>query len=389
MTDFPHLPPRVERRQTKARGGQSISGSATARPASSSKPSSAAGRSRHAPVDAAEPANADEGGEAYVPLDFTDKIPVTVFTDDEDEDEVDDDFYTPLRPMRNRQPRRSKSADPAERRAAIHRKYSRKPHPPPKPPLHHSGSYSNLRDKVVVEEDNDDKMSTASGASTARSTQSIVSHAHSVAASTSSWRTDATIQEWYAHKREQEREKSKARLRKAHEELNWVLERRSAQISNFRKARREEEKEAKRQEQVTALKVAQAAAKFKAKLALGGGKWGAKLGKASAAAGQGGNDGRAQTAPAEQFAGDSVDSAEGFRPKLVGTLPWVQPPKSDKKHANKGTGAVASGGSVQSVWLGPGRFVSMVVAKDAEDEDAKAEDALNAALDAAHGRSGQ
>ena len=58
----------------------------------------------------------------------------------------------------------------------------------------------------------------------------------------SSWKDDEHIQEWYLRRKEKERELAKMKIRRAHKDLNWVLERRTAQIANFRRDRKNEEK---------------------------------------------------------------------------------------------------------------------------------------------------
>jgi hypothetical protein len=58
----------------------------------------------------------------------------------------------------------------------------------------------------------------------------------------SSWKDDEHIQEWYQRRKEKERELAKMKIRRAHKDLNWVMERRTAQIANFRRDRKNEEK---------------------------------------------------------------------------------------------------------------------------------------------------
>ena len=54
------------------------------------------------------------------------------------------------------------------------------------------------------------------------------------------WKGDEKISAWYAQKKEKEREAAVAKIRRAHKDLNWVLERRTAQIANFRRDRKNE-----------------------------------------------------------------------------------------------------------------------------------------------------
>ena len=60
-----------------------------------------------------------------------------------------------------------------------------------------------------------------------------------------SWKDDEHIQEWYLRRKEKEKELAKMKIRRAHKDLNWVLERRTAQIANFRRDRKNEEKQVK------------------------------------------------------------------------------------------------------------------------------------------------
>ena len=252
----------------------------------------------------------------------------------------DDDFYTPKTPLRSRQPRRSKSADIYKRRAQMHKHPSGLPTP--------DGSMTPTLPSLMKNRSRDlDTMSVAS--SMARSVSST---------QVSSWKEDEHIQEWYKARKEKEKETAKMKIRRAHKDLNWVLERRTAQIANFRRDRKNEEKADK----ATVVKekahaatghlkgIVNAAAKLKAVSAGAGGKASGMAtllkqatGGSNNAGENGGGDAAADT-QGKDGGEDSLPSVDvpKTNPRPVATLKASMFDRKPKVHHEE-----------ESVWLGP------------------------------------
>lgn len=250
-------------------------------------------------------------------------------------DSPDDDFYTPKSPLTNRQPRRSQSADVYKRRA--HR------HPSGLPSgsggASPRGSLTPHLPSLMRSRSRDpDAMSVASSMGRSMSSTQV-----------SSWKDDERIQEWYQRRKEKEREMAKMKIRRAHKDLNWVLERRTAQIANFRRDRKNEEK-AEKEVQVKAHTSA-AKAHLKASVTTT-----AKLKSiANHAAGL------AALVKGKQQENKEAEGQEGESGNDA--LPSVKatPPTVKAFTPNDRGGKPKTVHQEESVWLGPGRFVTMTV----------------------------
>lgn len=282
------------------------------------------------------------------------------YNDDGDfKDEDDDEFYTPKSPPRSREPRRSQSADLCEKRAQMHGRPRATPASEKESslsPVSTSGMKCRARDSDT--------------ASVASSMNRSVSSAQ-----VRSWKDDEHIQEWYTRRKEKEREMAKLKIRRAHKDLNWVLERRTAQIANFRRDRKNEEKAIKATE--VEEKAHSATSHLKSTVNVT-----TKLKLAKRISGKGGGAAtHGKTVSHEKKGDEEGDAAaknDGAKADEEGedSLPSVEVPKPVPRPVAVLSGNGLGGGGLprvkhreESVWLGPGRFVSMMVDKTERKSD--------------------